>query len=134
MPRDTLAWSKTKHTHIRRGCRLEHCAHLPEGKHRAWQLRRRVPLSLLKACAVSTSADSCLILKPDAPPYVKEPYSRQSLEQSGKWQKNSDAKVCPVTGKKFGFFATRRHHCRASGLCYASRRRVTTVYGISTQV
>ena len=86
---------------------------------RRFALRRVVDVGALQSVAVSTRADGVVVVScgapQDAPKAVKA-----DLVKSGAWQKNGDVLECPASGKKFGVFGARRHHCRSSGRIYAA--------------
>lgn len=75
-------------------------------------LRRRIDLSQINGLQMSKLADDYLLLQCAA---------EDPLVQGNKtnWMKDTDAKVCMHSGKKFSLF-TRRHHCRFSGNIYCN--------------
>jgi len=81
---------------------------------RRWHLRRSVPLGQIDALTVSTKADSVLVVGCGAPPNPPRANPKE-LVKAGAWEANKDVQACPITGKKFGLFGARRHHCRAPG-------------------
>ncbi|KAH8095201.1 hypothetical protein JL720_2480 [Aureococcus anophagefferens] len=91
----------------------------PGAPFRRFALRRVVDVDALRSVAVSTRADGVVVVScgapQDAPKAVKA-----DLVKSGAWQKNGDVLECPASGKKFGVFGARRHHCRSSGRIYAA--------------
>uniref|UniRef100_A0A7S3NLZ4 Myosin motor domain-containing protein n=1 Tax=Aureoumbra lagunensis TaxID=44058 RepID=A0A7S3NLZ4_9STRA len=99
---------------------IEKCSTEESGaKHRVWQLRRRLELREICGLIVSRAADDIVVLKVRGERgFIKA--DKKALIDSGKWQKNADIKVCPITGKNFGLLSAKRHHCRASGRIYAA--------------
>mmetsp|Transcript_23192 Transcript_23192/g.71334 ORF Transcript_23192/g.71334 Transcript_23192/m.71334 type:complete len:942 (+) Transcript_23192:1805-4630(+) len=86
---------------------------------RRYVLKRRVRLDQIDALLVSTKADGILVI--GTGPITQVPKAvTKALITSGHWEANKDVKECPVTGKKFGVFGARRHHCRASGKIYSA--------------
>ena len=89
------------------------------GSMRRYVLKRRVRLDCIDALLVSTKADGVLVIGTGAPKEIPKAVTKK-LVKAGAWEANNDVKECPVSGKKFGVFGARRHHCRASGKIYAA--------------
>jgi hypothetical protein len=86
---------------------------------RRYVLKRRVRLDSIDALLVSTKADGILVIGTGPIKQVPKAVTKE-LIKSEKWEANKDVKECPITGKKFGVFGARRHHCRASGKIYSA--------------
>jgi hypothetical protein len=86
---------------------------------RRYVLKRRVRLDQIDALLVSTKADGILVIGTGPIKQVPKAVTK-ALVTSGQWEANKDVKECPITGKKFGVFGARRHHCRASGKIYSA--------------
>ena len=86
---------------------------------RRYVLKRRVRLDQIDALLVSFKADGILVIGTGPIKQVPKAVTK-ALVTSGQWEANKDVKECPITGKKFGVFGARRHHCRASGKIYSA--------------